>query len=108
MKYFLRIAKILSEHQQIGISELVELSRINHNRCLSILEWMQLRGYLAISNNKKYNRKNIVVSPGGLEYIKKLTTIPLPWTVFVIITLSAILMSSTSGEYYEMYEYFIR
>lgn len=76
MKYFMRVIRILAEHQQIGISSLATRSRMNHNRCAWIVKWMQEQGYLVVSI--KNGKKTIKVTEQGMQHIKKLSSTPLP------------------------------
>jgi predicted transcriptional regulator len=76
LRYFMRIIAVLEENPTIGISNLVTLTGINHQRLNMILEAMEKRGYLTISTRRR--RKTIIVTREGLENIRKLTSIPLP------------------------------
>ncbi|MGI0013901.1 MAG: hypothetical protein ACREBU_10740 [Nitrososphaera sp.] len=76
MKYFMRIIKVLAEHQQIGLSNLARLSRMNHKRCRAIVKWMEQEGYLVVLS--KGGRKTITVTEQGMRYIKNLSSAPVP------------------------------
>lgn len=76
MKYFMRIVKVLAEHQQVGISNLAARTRMNHKRCAAIVRWMQQEGYLVVSI--KNGKKTIHVTEQGMHHIRKISSAPLP------------------------------
>jgi len=76
MRYFMRIIKVLAENQQVGISRLAALTRMNHKRCTTILLWMEGKGY--VSTSLKAGRKTVYVTEKGMPHIRALLSMPLP------------------------------
>lgn len=72
----MRIARVLEQHQQIGISNLAMLARMNHQRCSSTVRWMEREGYLTISFRK--GKKTIILTEKGIQQIKKLSFVSFP------------------------------
>jgi predicted transcriptional regulator len=62
----------------MNITSLALVTRINHHRLISILEWMSERVFLKISEDG--SKKMVSISPEGREYIGLLRRIPLPST----------------------------
>lgn len=52
------------------------LARINHQRCVSISEWMEANGFLKIYTEN--NRKELERTDFGKEYNILLNRVPLP------------------------------
>lgn len=75
-RYIMRMIQVLSEHHRIGISDLALLARVNHQRCLINLKWMEQRGFVQISIDN--NRKQVSVTEVGADYIAKLASLPMP------------------------------
>lgn len=71
IRYIIRILRILREQREIGVSDLVSRTRINHQRCNTVLKEMYEQGYLFLSSNGN-GRKYISLTPKGLDYSTKL------------------------------------
>jgi predicted transcriptional regulator len=68
--------KVLAQQHQIGVTDLALLSRVNHQRCMINLSWMEGLGLVRIT--PKNNRKEVVVTETGKEYIEKWVSLPSP------------------------------
>jgi predicted transcriptional regulator len=78
----------LSKTSRIGISDLALLSRINHQRCLANVEWMEQQGFVKIESG--FCRKDVIVTEEGRLYINKLLSLPLPSDSFEDTNMSVI------------------
>ena len=75
----MRMIRILSNHHQIGISDLALLARVNHQRCLLNLKWMEELGFVQISTAN--NRKLVNVTEIGADYMTRIVSLPMPFEV---------------------------
>lgn len=76
LKYVLRMVRVLAQQHQIGVTDLALLSRVNHQRCMTNLSWMEELGLVQIT--PKNNRKEVIVTDTGKDYIEKWASLPLP------------------------------
>lgn len=76
LRYFMRVVRALADHQEMGLSRLVAVTGINHQRCALLLDWMEERGYLAMQRTR--GKVRVAATEDGLLYIKKLLSLPLP------------------------------
>lgn len=72
MRYYIRVIRVLEDHQAIGISDLAAKTRMHHSRCSGIVKFMEQEGYLLVSFDR--GRKTIKVTEKGMLQIKKLLT----------------------------------
>lgn len=68
--------RVLSQQHQIGVTDLALLARVNHQRCLTNLRWMEELGLVQIT--PKNNRREVLVTDAGSNYIEKWSSILLP------------------------------
>lgn len=76
LKYVLRIIRVLSQQHEIGVTDLALLARVNHQRCMTSLDWMEELGLVQIT--PKNNRREVAVTDTGKDYIEKWASLPLP------------------------------
>lgn len=74
----LRILHFLEERNDTNITTLALVTRLNHHRCIPILQWMEGRGFLNLVRDG--GTKKIKLTHAGREYIKILRLVPLPDT----------------------------
>jgi predicted transcriptional regulator len=73
----LRILRVLEETDDIGMTTLALVTRLNHHRCIPTVKWMTEHGFLIVRADGSRG-KRIRISDTGWEYIKILRQIPLP------------------------------
>lgn len=70
----MRMARVLCDNRCIGITDLALLARINHQRCLVNIQWMERKGIVQVSTIN--NRKEVIVTDAGIDYLKRLASVP--------------------------------
>ena len=76
IRYLYRMILVLRDNPRIGISELALLARINHQRCAANIEELERLGFVQLSSRS--NRKQVLVTPTGIEYMTKLIGLLMP------------------------------
>jgi predicted transcriptional regulator len=76
--YFSRLASTPAYENRIGITNLAMATRMNHKRCLAMVKLLEKHGFVLLLNEGR--RKEVVVTPGGIEYFKKFRSLVLPIT----------------------------
>ncbi|MGI0012044.1 MAG: hypothetical protein ACREBU_01175 [Nitrososphaera sp.] len=67
VKYVLRIASIFSENDELSISRLALVTRMNYQRCELIVKWMEQHDFLDVVKEDNH-RKKIRVTEKGKEF----------------------------------------
>jgi predicted transcriptional regulator len=83
LRYFIRIVKILQEHNPIGITDLATFARMNHQRCAPALQWLEHMDYIVIQRFDN-GRMIINVTEKGRDYLNRLASLPLPAFLLLI------------------------
>ena len=70
IRYLVRLMSFLLIRDETTITNLAMMSRINHQRCLELIRWLQASGYAHISERRK--KRYIALTEDGYRYGKRL------------------------------------
>ena len=70
LRYLVRILAVLLDHDEITITNLAMLSRVNHRRCRELVGWMQGSGYVKMKVRRK--KQYFGLTESGYRYGKRL------------------------------------
>jgi predicted transcriptional regulator len=70
MKYLIRMMVVLLAHDELTVTNLAMLSRMNYERCRNLLTWLLDSGYARTRLSKK--RRFVALTQTGIEYAKRI------------------------------------
>lgn len=70
IRYLTRMLGALTANGELTVTNLAMLSRVNHKRCRSMLNWLERSGFARISvrNQKRY----IGLTESGMSYARRI------------------------------------
>lgn len=70
LTYLVRIMRVLASRSELTVTNLAMMSRINHQRCSALLEWLQDSGYAQARLVRK--RRFIALTEIGRDFANRL------------------------------------
>lgn len=68
--YFFRIASVLAETREIGMTNLAMAARMNYKRCSALVDLLEERGYVTVKNDGR--KRTVIGTEKGMRSFRNL------------------------------------